>query len=188
MSISYHPPQEPAVLTEKRVLVVDAPDRNGCYHIDWLSVFTPANNDVLLDRTPIQGQKNGKSYGGYAGLSLRMTEHARNWQFLGSEGPLEPQSRGVKARWVDFSGSIAHDGFAGVTIFDHPENPRHPSSWWLSGSMPFFSPTVLFQKPYTLPAEETLTLRYRILIHTGPSDKDILENKWKAFLTSNNCK
>ena len=172
MSIIYHPPQKPAVLTEKRTLLVKAPDRNGCYYIDWLSIFTAGENDVLLDRTPIPGEKNGKSYGGYAGLSLRMAERTKDWQFLGSEGPLEPESRGSKARWVDFSGHIAYGGFAGVTIFDHPDNPRHPSSWWLSGSMPYFSPAVLFHKPYTLAAGETLTLRYRILVHTGPADKD----------------
>jgi hypothetical protein len=188
MSISYHPQKKPAVLMEKRILAVSAPDENGCYYIDWLSVFTAGENDVLLDRTPIPGEQNGKSYGGYAGLSLRMAEHARSWQFLGSEGPLKPESRGNKARWMDFSGSIADGGFAGVTIFDHPDNPRHPSSWWLSGSMPYFSPAVLFQKPYTLPTGKTLTLRYRILIHAGHADKDMLECEWKAFLTSENSK
>jgi hypothetical protein len=176
ISIGYHPPQEPDVLTEKRSLVVSAPDENGCYYIDWRSVFTAGEYDVLLDRTPIPGQKNGKSYGGYAGLSLRMAEQTKNWQFLSSEGPLKPESRG--ARWVDFSGSIADGKFAGVAVFDHPDNPRHPSSWWLSGSMPYWSPAVLFHKPYTLPA----------LIHTGHAEKDMLENKWKAFLTSESWK
>ena len=188
MRLSYHPPQKPTVLTEKRTLTVSAPDENGCYYIDWLSIFTAGENDVLLGRTPIPGEQNGKSYGGYAGLSLRMAEHTKDWQFLGSEGTLEPESRGSKARWVDFSGNIADGGFAGVTIFDHPDNPRHPSSWWLSGSMPYFGPAVLFHKPYTLAAGETLTLRYRILIHTGRADKDMLENQWKACLTSKNWK
>jgi len=186
MFISYHPPKKPAVLTEKRILAVSAPDEDGCYHIDWLSIFTAGDNDVLLDRTGIPGEKNGKSYGGYAGLSLRMAEHTKDWQFLGSEGPLEPESRGSKARWVDFSGNIADGGFAGVAIFDHPDNPRHPSSWWLSGSMPYFSPAVLFHKPYTLPAGKTLTLRYHIFIHAGHADEDMLESEWKAFLTSGN--
>jgi|GEM_PF-1312875 len=188
MYISYHRPQKPAVLTEKRTLIISAPDENGCYHIDWLGVFTAGENDVLLDRTPILGEKNGKAHGGYAGLSLRMAEYAKDWQFLSSEGPLEPESRGIKARWVDFSGKVAEGRFAGVAVFDHPDNPRHPSSWWLSGKMPYFSPAILFHKPYTLGAGKSLTLRYRILIHTGHADKDMLENKWKAFLTSKNWK
>jgi hypothetical protein len=186
MSIGYHPAKEPAVLTEKRVLSAGAPDSDGCYYIDWLSIFTAGDKDVLLDRTGLPGEKNGKSYGGYAGLSLRMAEHAKNWQFLGSEGPLKPESRGNKARWVDFSGDITAGGSAGVAVFDHPDNPRHPSSWWLSGSMPYFSPALLFDKGYTLPAGRSLKLRYRILIHSGQADKDMLENQWKAFLASEN--
>jgi len=188
MYISYHRVQEPAVLTERRTLAVSAPDRNGCYYIDWLSVFTAGDKNVLLDRTGIPGEKNGKSYGGYAGLSLRMAAYTKGWQFLGSEGPLEPESRGCKARWVDFSGRIANGGFAGVAIFDHPDNPRHPSSWWLSASMPYFSPALLFDKPYTLAAGKTLKLRYRIWVHKGAVDKNLLENNWKAFLTLKNCK
>ena len=184
MTLSYHPPQKPAVLTEKRILAVSAPDKDGCYHIDWLSIFTAGQNNVLLDRTPIPGQQGAKSYGGYAGLSVRMAKSTRHWRFLGSEGALKPQTRGDRARWVDFGGSIADGKFAGITVFDHPENLRHPSPWWLSASMPYFSPAVLFHKPYTLAAGKTLTLRYRVLIHTGPADKDMLENNWKAFLKS----
>ncbi|MHC4476160.1 MAG: DUF6807 family protein [Planctomycetota bacterium] len=179
MSIRYHPAKEPAVLSEERVLCVQAPGKDGSYYIDWHSTFTAGDKEVLLDRTGLPGEKNGKSYGGYAGLSLRMAEHAKNWQFLSSEGPLKPESRGNKARWVDFRGDIG-----GVAVFDHPDNPRHPSSWWLSGSMPYFSPAVLFEKPYTLAAAKSLELRYRILIHEGRANKDMLDKQWKAFAGS----
>jgi hypothetical protein len=182
MKISYHPHQKPAVLTEKRALAVSAPDEDGCYYIDWLSIFTAGANDVLLDRTPIPGEQNGKSYGGYAGLSLRMADRAKDWRFLGSEGPAEPESRGIKAHWMDFAGKVGEGTLAGVTIFDHPDNPRHPSSWWLSTSMPYFSPALLFDGPHTLHAGKTLTLRYRILVHAGRPEKDILESRWREFL------
>jgi len=187
MSLSYHSAKEPAVLTEQRTLDVTAPDESGCYYIDWLSIFTAGGNDVLLDRTPILGEQNGKSYGGYAGLSLRMAEHTKDWRFLGSEGALKTETRGSIARWVDFSGEMTQRKFAGVAIFDHPNNLRHPSPWWLGGSMPYFSPAVLFHEPYTLPAGKSLKLQYRILIHTGIADKDILENKFKAFVMSSIC-
>ncbi|TFG49216.1 MAG: hypothetical protein E4H40_03345 [Candidatus Brocadiia bacterium] len=184
MSISYHPPQESAVLTEKRFIAAAAPDKNGCYYIDWFTIFTAGDNNVLLDRTALPGEKGGKSYGGYGGLSLRMAEYTKSWHFVGSEGPLEPESRGSYARWVDFSGKIANGQTAGVTIFDYPENPSHPSSWWLSGSMPFFSPAVLIHKPLTLSAGQSLTLRYRIYVHTGASNKATLENIWKGLLAT----
>ncbi len=184
LTLSYHRPGSPAVLTERRNLIISKPDNAGCYYIDWLSFFTAADTDVVLDRTPISGEKNGKSYGGYAGLSLRMADHASRWQFLGSEGPLPAETRGDKARWVDFGGKLGNGRFAGVAVFDHPDNPRHPVSWWLSSSMPYLSPAVLFRAPYTLRQGRTLALRYRVLVHTGPSDKKLLEENWKTFAAS----
>ena len=62
--------------------------------------------EVVLDRTPIPGEKDGKSWGGYAGLSVRIAKHLRNWEVVDSEGRKGLESHGKKARWVDFSGNI----------------------------------------------------------------------------------
>ncbi len=185
LSISYRIPNQPPVLTEKRILNVSPPDKTGSYYIDWQSIFTPADNDVLLDRTPIPGQENSKSYGGYAGLSLRMADTTKNFKFLSSRGPVKSENHGTKAQWLDFSGKTTQGKSAGITIFDHPKNLNHPTPWWLSASMPFFSPAIIYYKPYTLKASNTLTLRYRILIHTEPQDKITLDKKMLAILSSN---
>ncbi|GAG26014.1 unnamed protein product, partial [marine sediment metagenome] len=182
MMLSYHRPGEPAMLTEKRLIAVSAPDKNGRYHIDWHSTFTAGEKDVLLDRTPIPGEKGGKGFGGYAGLSVRMAKATRGWEFVDSEGRKDKEAHGKKARWADFSGKIGEGKVAGVTIFDHPGNLRYPSPWYVEKGMPYFSPAVLFDKAYTLPAGKSLTLRYRILIHPGRADKAMLEAELKAFL------
>jgi outer membrane protein assembly factor BamB len=83
---------------------------------------------------------------------------------------------------VDFSGEISGDKAAGITIFDHSDNLRHPSPWYVEKGMPYFSPAVLFDKAYTIAGGKSLTLRYRILIHPGLADKARLEAEWKAFL------
>jgi len=182
MALSYHPPGKPGVLTEKRLIAVSAPDESGRYHIDWHSTFTAGKKDVLLDRTPIPGEKGGKGFGGYAGLSVRMAKDTRGWQFTDSEARKDKEAHGKKARWVDFSGEIGEGKVVGVTIFDHPENLRHPSPWYVEKGMPYFSPAVLFNKPYTIAAGKSLTLRYRILIHPGRADRDMLKSEWNAFI------
>ena len=182
MTLSYHPPGKPSVLTEKRLIAIGAPDENGQYHIDWHSTFTAGEKDVVLDRTPIPGEKDSKGWGGYAGLSIRMAKATRSWQFTDSEGRKDKKAHGKKARWVDFSGETSTGQSAGITIFDHPENLRHPSPWYVEKGMPYFSPAGLFNKPYTLGAGKSLTLRYRILIHVGRAGKDLLEKEWKTFL------
>ncbi len=182
MGLSYHPPDKPAVLTESRLITVSAPDENGRYRIRWRSTFTAGAEDVLLDRTPIPGEKGGKSWGGYAGLSVRMAKATRGWQFVNSEGRKDKEAHGKRARWVDFSGELADGKEAGIAIFDYPGNLRHPTPWYVAKGMPYFSPAVLFNKSYTLAAGKSLTLRYRILIHPGRADRDMLEGELKAFL------
>ena len=189
MALNYHPPGKPAVLKEKRLLTVGALDKNGRYHIDWHSTFTAGEQDVLLDRTPIPSEKDGKVWGGYAGLSFRMGRGFSTWQIVDSQSrKVDSQNHGKKARWLDFNGEMTTGKTAGIAIFDHPDNLRHPSPWYadtyvMKGKGPyiFFGPAVLFDKPYTLSAEKSLTLRYRILIYPGRADKDLLESEWKKL-------
>ena len=156
MELSYHLPQQAPVLTEKRLLVVSAPDEQGNYAIDWDSTFVVGAQDVKLDRTPILGQPGGQSWGGYAGLSVRLPEAAKKWTFTGA-------ANGQHGDWVDFSRPTG----GGVAIVDSPKNPRHPSLWYLIQNMPFFTPAFLYKEPYALPSGKSLTLCYRVVIHTS---------------------
>ena len=190
MTLSYHPPNEPPVLTEKRSLTISTPDKNGCYYIDWKSTFTAGCKDVLLDRTPPVDSKGRKRSGGYAGLSVRIAKDTSNWQVVDSAGRKGMQANAQNANWLDFTFDTPDSKSAGIAIFDHPQNLRHPTPWYviMRENTPFayFSPAALYNKSYTLPAKNTLTLRYRILIHPGQTDKALLENQWKAFLQQKN--
>ena len=65
-------------------------------------------------------------------------------------------------------------------MFDHPGNIRHPSPWYLH-EMPCFSPAVLFNEPLELAARQTLTLTYRVVIHSKPVTAEQIESEWRAF-------
>ncbi len=177
MELSYHPPKKPAALTEKRALTVSAPDKKGQYRIDWRSTFTAGQKDAMLDRTPIKGEKGGQSWGGYAGLSLRMAAGTRCWRFIDSEDREGAKNiHGKNARWVDFSGDAG-----GVAVLDHASNMRCPSAWYVGPKMPYFGPALLFNKPYTLTAGKSFTLWYRILVHSGRGDPKALADEWYRF-------
>jgi hypothetical protein len=185
MRLSYHPAGESQVLAEKRTIRVTAPDGQGQYRIDWTSAFTAGQRDVRLDRTPIPVEKDGKPWGGYAGLSVRLAKNLTDWQVLDSHGREAMQIHGRSSRWVDFSGSLPSGKEAGVAILDHPRNLRHPSPWYISMNtkVPFgyFSPAPLFNQPHTLPAGRSLTLRYRVVIHPGRADAKSMDLQWKSF-------
>ena len=96
------------------------------------------------------------------------------------------QSHGKTARWLDYHAVVDKKGrTAGIAIFDHPANFRHPSRWYISfGRMSYFSPALIFEKPHKLAAGEKLTLRYRILVHPSRDDREALERECKDFASS----
>ena len=158
--IKYHPWNAPPVLTEQRLIAISAPT-NGSYEINWTSEFTAVTN-VTLTRTPLPGEPDGQSYGGYAGLSLRLNPGTRQWTFTNSAGASGVAAlHGKPASWMKFT---AGPNLTAVAIFDDPRNNQHPVPWYVNQGMPFFSPSPLFAKPLALRPGERLVLRYRILI------------------------
>lgn len=179
LRLSYHPPGKPAVLTEVRQLSISRPDADGQYWIDWTSVFTVGAEPVKLERTPPLGKPGGVGYGGYAGLSLRFPPKIKGWSFRTSEKASAAASgHGRPARWADFSSATA-----GIAIFDHPNNPRHPAAWYLSDDLPYFGPAWLFNDPMELAPKQTLKLRYRVLVHSKASTAENLDTHWQRFNT-----
>lgn len=165
-SLSYHPWNAPALLTEQRTIAISAPAQ-GRYEIHWTSEFTAVTN-VTLIRTPPLGEPGGVAWGGYAGLSLRLNPATRGWTFSNSSGAAGVTAlHGKPASWLKFS---AGTNLPAVTIFDDAQNRRHPSPWYVNQDMPYFSPALLFDQSLPLSPGEKLTLRYRILItdHDAP--------------------
>jgi len=154
-----------------------APRANRAYAIDWDAKFTVGGADITLERTPPKAQS-----GGYAGLSLRFPKGTTGWNFLTSEGAQSAaDGNGKPARWVDFCGPTKKGPVAGITVFDHPANPRHPTAWYLNASHPYFSPALIYGEPMTLKAGATMRLRYRVLVHAGSADKAALNAEFDDF-------
>jgi len=170
------------VLTERRRVTVEQPRADGSYALDWHLTFTAPDKDVLLERTP----PDEKPWGGYGGLSYRATGAMRQFRVIDSEGRRGAEAHGKPARCMDFSGLVGPAGTpAGVAMFDHPDNPRHPSPWYVSvKGMGYFNPAFLFAEPYTLPAGKSLTLRYRLLVHPGAGDAARLRKKYESFVVT----
>jgi len=82
---------------------------------------------------------------------------------------------GKPARWVDYTAEI-EGRLAGVALYDHPGNPRHPSRWHARGyglccANPFalrdFTGDASADGSFEIPAGDELVLRYRAAIHEG---------------------
>lgn len=166
-----------AVMKENRCVKLSAPDESGRYQIDWSSAFEALDKDVVLDRTPIPGQPDGQSYGGYAGLSLRMNGSVKQGTFLNSNGLAGEDANRKPALWMIFD--VPQGG--NILLMDHPSNLNHPSPWYIFASMPFVSPAVIHEAPHTIKAGEVLKLKYRLVVGSGSITKDAADKEWQAW-------
>ena len=149
------------VLRENRSLVVTAPDQKGRYTIEWSSSFHAQGSEVVLDRTPIPGEPNGKNWGGYAGWSVRMNKAMLNGSFFNSEGATNAHRSA--AQWNVFQA----DAGGGLVFKDHPDNINYPAKWYIAKGMPYFSPAVIHDAPHTIKAGESLALKYSLTVCPG---------------------
>jgi hypothetical protein len=91
---------------------------------------------------------------------------------------------GKRSNWVDYYGRVAGED-VGLAMFDHPSNLRAPTYWHaraygLLAANPFgvrpFTGDRRQDGRYTIPAGDSLILRYRVLIHHGnPSEAGVAE-------------
>lgn len=190
MDLSYQPPGEPPVLTERRLVEISAPATDGSYHFDWIMVFTGQADEVVIDRTPILGEPGGKAWGGYAGLSIRFAKELREWQAVSSNGPVERDTsvafhaeQGPVA--LDFSGTLGARP-AGIALLDHPWNVNAPTPWYIvmnpEHSFGFSEAALIYYQPIRLRAGDQFTLRYRAVVHTGSWDAAQLQSAQAEFV------
>ncbi len=185
LTLTYHTPDGPTLLTEKRRIAVSAPDRDGAYRIDWDGRFTAGNQNVLL--------QGGTAGGGYAGLSVRISQSTKDWRLIDSEGradlpggPVAKNTHGQKARWMDFSMVDTATGqTGGIAILQHPSTFRFPTHWHnvMDDKFPFgyFSPAPLWAEPFNLEAGKSLGANYRIVVHPGRGMKEQIDAVWSEF-------
>ena len=144
-------------------------------------------------------RRNGKWFGGYAGLQFRLPHHDlfSAWTISNSEGiavasqadgisqetrkSLEPL-HGRPARWMDLTLDMTDGKVGGATIMDHPGNLRHPPAWHTAAMPHEFHQAPLFTGLYTLGAGEKLPFRFRILVHAGPLRKTETADRWEEFI------
>jgi hypothetical protein len=102
---------------------------------------------------------------------------------VNSEGDRgEEETWGRRAAWADYYGT--RNGVTeGLAILTHPSNPWHPSPWF-TRNYGFFSPTPmqwLADGRFDLEEGETLSLRYRVLVHEGSAEEAAIADRYTAW-------
>ena len=188
LEINYHPFNEAVVLKEKRIIHVSPPGKEKIT-MDYSMTFESGANLVELDRTPILGEPDGKSWGGYAGLSIRFNQDFMEPDHKSGDGE-NLDVNGTASDWL-YMGFQGFDGNrVGTAMFISNRSRREGEAWYLidQSQQPFyyFSPAYLYLKPLTLHQEAELHLNYRILHITGDVTKEMLESEYQQYINKKN--
>jgi hypothetical protein len=91
------------------------------------------------------------------------------------------------ARWVDYSGPVAvgagaerRTQVAGITYFDHPDNPRYPTHWHVRDDG-WMGAAFCLQESYQLTQQDGLRLRYLLHVHGSPYQADVAAEVQEQF-------
>lgn len=172
---------DPQPLVEQEVILVVRPLDNGEYLLDWQLRFTPHAEQIEFQKTNFGflAVRVAKSMSAVFGAGMLTDSEQRSG---------EKAIFGQSARWVDYSGPVVVESSEerrtvteGITYFDHPSNPTHPSRWhvrddgWM-GCAP------CLEGPLTTTKASPLSLRYGFYIHSGPADQARMEHAWMHWL------
>lgn len=160
-----------ALNEEWDVSVYRSPE-TGSYHMFDLKVSQSANSGQPLILPEYH-------YGGVGFRGHIDWDDPENATFLTSEG-LGRDGHATRVRWTHIGGHS--DGkLAGVAIFSHPDNFRHPQTVRIHPSEPFFNyaPTQLGEM--TIEPGSPYIVRYRFVTYDGEPDPDQLNRMWNDF-------
>jgi hypothetical protein len=84
------------------------------------------------------------------------------------------------ACWIDQSGPVAAGKWGGVALFDHPENPNHPTGWHCRNDG-WAGAAFCMEGPYTIRPGEKLRLRYRVHLHRGDTAAGEVARRYEEY-------
>jgi Methane oxygenase PmoA len=172
-----------SVMTDDRLIRIEALAGGGTI-VDWTIKMMASAGDVTFNDT---------KEGSFAlrlcpSLSIKESKEAH---ITTSEGATDKKAWGTRAKWVTFHGPDPKGNAVSVTVFDHPQNLRHPT-WWHARDYGLFAANPFgihdFEKDadktkgnHVLPKGQAMTQRYRVLIESGNPDQAKLAEKFAVF-------
>lgn len=159
------------ILETRRVTVLPLPESEWLLIIDM--EFKAKDLAITLGKTPFGmiGVRMAKTIGvNDGGGTIRNSEGGLN----------EKEILWKQAKWVDYSGAVTNDKVEGITLFDHPGNPNHPTYFhvrndgWMGASLTFDAPRVI-------QLDTPLRLRYGLYVHAGMKSPEVISAMWEHF-------
>ena len=88
----------------------------------------------------------------------------------------------VRATWSAYTAD-ADGKTVTVAMFDHPQNPRHPATWFtMTAPFAYLSATLnLYKEPLKIVSGKPLVLRYAVAVWDGKIEADRIEKLYRQW-------
>jgi hypothetical protein len=143
-------------------------ERDGVYVLDLAYTVDPkyefVANKTAFGGFDVQCRKDGDSYFS---------------NFYGKVTYTDPQFRNPELNlpsmpWYDFTIKLKDNGkVIGAAVVNHPDNP--PTTWHSPSYLYMLNPTIVGAGPVTIKPGSPLTLRYRVIVHDGPTPTWVIQ-------------
>lgn len=155
------------LLVEHRTIRVPPPQSDGVW-LDWITELKAATGPVKL----AAGQHV------YNGLGIRIIPSMDGGGVLNSSGTTTiEKANGEAAEWCAYYGSGA-----GVAVFDHPTNPRHPNAFFvMNKAFGYMSAAPTFREPFELAVNQSIRFRWGVLTFRGEAKREVLQRRFDSW-------
>jgi hypothetical protein len=140
--------------------------------VDWTISLRGTSGPVVFAKDIKAAKEGSFALRLAAGLSEVPAKGAKDFGLTlmsdakGNKG--ENAIRADTAPWVDYTGEVEGKR-VGVAVMNHPSSFRYPTTWHVRAYGLFAANPWILKGENTLPAGETLLLRYRVYVHEGNS-------------------
>jgi hypothetical protein len=121
--------------------------------------------------------------------ALRLQGAVATGSSINSEGITGVEVWGKAAKWIDYWGTI-EGKIVGIAVFDHPKNPRHPTTWHardygLIAANPFAKKHFKAgEGPLTIAHGQSVTFAYRFFFHQGNPETATIAKHYEAWTSA----
>ncbi len=156
---------------EQGLVAASIPGEEGEHFLEIQITLRPGagRESVLLEKT---------NFGPLAvRVAKSLSQRFGGGQLTNSEGETgEKAIFGKRAAWMDYSGPVVvgtgterRTVVEGITFFDHPANPRHPTAWHVRDDG-WMGAAFCLEEGHTVTKDAPLVLRYLLHAHAGGCD------------------
>ena len=165
------------LLKERRTIEISQGTDLGATVLTWQSKFeVPAGKESAT----LTGAH-------YHGLGMRFVKSMdKGGRFTNAAGKPGTVFRGderlVPSTWCAYTAD-ANGKPVTVAMFDHPDNPRHPATWFtMTSPFAYLSATMnLLKEPLKVASDKPLVLRYAVVLWDGRVENEQIKHLYKRW-------